>query len=195
MDFKEYIDLTQWQQDQSPNFTDGQAYWAKVANAVIELGYKPNVIGESIISIRVRTGGATPDKATEYVSSYSVKIDGVNVPLSLDTTKPNEPHTEFGGCHLGYLKGTWNAPDTVIHDFEFKTTRMYGGVDALYIIDQTANNAYAKGIEDGKAGMYTAEEVQKRVDAAFKEGKGQGVTEGKQKQLDFDNAYTFVLAP
>lgn len=202
MDLKDviYVDWTQWKQDKSPNFSDGLAIWAQVDNAILECALQANAAGEAEISLKVRTGGKTPELATEYVPSYKIMFDDVDVPMALDTTKPNTLYpNEFGGCHLGYIKGKVNVPDTQPHEFKLTATRQFGGVDGMYFIDASHAKAreegYAKGLEDGKAGMYTAEEVQKRVDAAFKEGKGQGVTEGKQKQLDFDNAYTFVLAP
>jgi hypothetical protein len=198
MDLKGYIDDTQWQQDQSPDFTDGQAYWAKIPNAVIELGFKPNIAGDCEISMRVRTGERDPAKATSFVSSYKVEVDGVVVPMALDTSKPNEQHDEFGGCHLGYIKGVWRSPDSAAHDFRFSTSKQFGGVDALYIVDQTANEArqvgyeegYKQGLTDGSKGMYT----QADLDKAKADAKAQGITEGKQIQLDYSKA-DLNLAP
>jgi hypothetical protein len=181
MDLKEYIDPEQWQMDQSPDFTDGQGYWAKVANAVIEGGLLPNLAGEAEILIRVRTGGSKTNP-TDYIPSYRVEVDGVVVPMALDTTRQNIPSSVYGGCHLGYIKGRVNLPDTKAHAFKFISTRMYAGIDGLYFIDASTKQAYDQGLADGSKGMYT----QADMDKAKADAKAQGITEGKQTQRTAD---------
>jgi hypothetical protein len=112
--------------------------------------------------------------------------------MVLDASKKNEQHDEFGGCHLGYIKGVWRSPDATLHDFKFTSARQHGGVDALSIVDQTANEAraigyeegYAKGLADG--GGYTEEDLKK--------ARAEGINEGKKIQVDYEKN-KIVLAP
>jgi hypothetical protein len=134
------IDPNQWNTDLSTYFLSGKGHWAEIAGAKTSLRILSSG-GEVELKYRVRTGSAT--NPIEYVPSYKIEVNGVAVPMILDTTKPNEKRKEFGNqanefnSHIGYIKGNTKFIEG-INDIVLTATRQFGGIDDWIEIIPTA---------------------------------------------------------
>jgi hypothetical protein len=195
---KEYVNA-QWEKDTSTYFVDGEGFWSKVSNAEVNGELLPNEAGASSIEIRVRTGDT--NNPTKYVPSYHLYVDGIEVILALDETRPPEQRPEYGGSHIGWMLGSFETEDTKLHALKLVCTEKFSGLDDANFYDPSHqkkwDEGYAAGLEAGGGGSpgggYTQEDLDNARAEGFNEGKTEGLTEGKQLQFEADKAAIVLI--
>jgi hypothetical protein len=173
------IDPNTFGTDESTYFITGKGHWAKIAGAFVNIVVGSTSSGEAILKFRVRTGGAT--NPTEYISTYKIEVNGVDIPMILDTTKPNEKRAEFGGSHIGWITGKAKVNEGV-NTFKLALTRQFGGLENLVEV-LASEGGYTKeqleaAVLQAKINTYT----QEQQDAKYNEG----IAAGKKIQFEAD---------
>jgi hypothetical protein len=158
------IDPAQWGTDVSTYFITGQGYWARVANVGFQFFIDASIAGEIEIKYRVRTGSEL--NPTDFIAAYKVEVNGIVIPMILDTTKPNDKRLDlFGKSHIGWIKGKAKVIEGE-NTFNFTITRQYGGLENMVEIVPPPEITQAQ-LDTMKAGYdaITQDEVTKAREA------------------------------
>jgi hypothetical protein len=158
------IDPAQWGTDVSTYFITGQGHWARVANVGFQFFLDVSSAGEIELKFRVRTGSEL--NATDFISAYKVEVNGIVIPMILDTSKPNDKRLDlFGKSYIGYIKGKAKLNEGE-NAFSFTVTRQYGGLENMVEIIPPPEITQAQ-LDTMKAGFdtITQDEVTKAREA------------------------------
>lgn len=171
-----------WGIDSDPFFVTGKGYWAKADNTKQIFDVTAIDVGQNDMIMRVRTGDKT--SSTNYVSTYALTLDGVNIPLTLDESRPPVWNANiWGGAWLGFLKFSINVPDKAKRLLEFTAKKIYGAWDGMSDLktgpsDEDVQKAYEKGLAEGEAkGIEIGKTQQREADVKESQANYKDVTE------------------
>lgn len=158
-----------WGIDQGSYFLHGFGFWARIANASIDIPVQVDNPGIMDYFMRVRTGQAT---ATDLLFSYVVTLNGTVIPMALDTTRPPEKRTEFGGSYVGWIKGSITIPDRSLHKLNFKSIKPFGAFDGWEVTEKVITQAdLDAAVLQAKTNAYTKEQLEAKYNEGIAAGE------------------------